>query len=221
MRVEVYKHNSIIGADVNKVTLQDERYIQVCLGRLYKKELLRRDMFYGVDIDYYAEKVNISKKQAYKELREIADSLQEAKVTIPQEDSDKIQVNWIYAILYNDEKYTLSVKWNEYVIPFISGFTKGNYTTVDESVVTIKSLNCLRLYEICKRDGYKKKFELSFLELQKLLGVSYKLYADFRVKLLQPGIEIINKTTDINVKITPLKTGKKVDRFLFEVEKKL
>jgi plasmid replication initiation protein len=219
MKTEVYKHNSIIGVS-STVTLQDARYIQTCLGGLYKKELLEKDVWYGIDVNYYSQQCGISKIQAYQEFREIASSLRVAKVTIPIDEQKTLEVGWITAILYNDKDLTIAVQWNEHVIPFISGLSSGNYTILHESSVTLSSINSIRLYEILKRAAYKKALRVKLDELQEQLGVNYKLFGDFNAKLLQPKLKEINNKTDICVRMFPKKIGKKVESLYFEIDKK-
>jgi len=218
MKTEVYKHNSIIGT-VSKVTCQDEKYIQVCLGGLYKKELLDKDIWYGLDVSSYSCQCGISKSQAYREFREIATSLRQATVTVPKGD-EMVEVGWISAILYNDKELTIAVQWNEYVIPFISGLNNGNYTVIHESAVRLSGVNGIRLYELLKRAAFIGHWEVSLDALQEQLGVSYKMFGDFKAKLLAPKLEEINTKTDIYVIMRANKIGKKVSSIYFRILRK-
>lgn len=220
MRIETYKHNSIIGTKDCKLTLQDERAINVCLGKRYKKELLDKDIFYDVDVNDYAERCNLQKHQAYKDLREVATSLRKATVIIPQEKGKGIEVGWVHQIYYDDINHTLAIKWHELMIPFISGFKHGNYTVLHENITKLKSINTLWMYEILKSESYKGIYEVSLIELQERLNVSYKLFGDFRVKLLEVSVRDINLITDLQVTYSFKKTARKVDRIVFEIKKK-
>jgi plasmid replication initiation protein len=225
MIIETYKHNSIIGVGPvegvipsNRITLQDERYINICLGRVYKKKLLDKDKWYGIDVAYYAKQCSITLAQSYTDLREIASSLRKATVIIPQYDGASIEVGWVTAILFNEKDYTLAVQWNERVIPFISGFSRGHFTTLHETVAQLRSINAYRLYEIVKRESYKGSFIINYEELKEMLFVSYKLFGDFNAKLLVPCAREINEKTNLQFTFVPVKTGKKVTGIEFKIE---
>jgi plasmid replication initiation protein len=218
MKAEIYKHNTIIGT-ASKITLQDDRYIQACLGSLYKQELLDKDIWYSIDVSYYSSRCGISKSQAYREFRSIATSLRKATVTTPSE-GGTIEVGWINAILYNDQELTIAVKWNEHVIPFISGLKQGNYTVIHESAAKLSGINSVRLYELLKRCLFVGHWEVDVEDLQEQLGVNYKLFGDFKAKLLEPKLKEINQKTDIYAIMRANKVGKKVSSIYFRVLRK-
>ena len=215
MKIETYKHNSIIGTTGNSITLQEERYINICLGKVYKRDLLDKDTWYSIDVKEYAEQSGLTLSNSYKELRKVASLLREAKVVIAKGGDNSIEVGWVYSILFNPVEFTLAVKWHEDIIPFISGFTKGNYTTLHESVVKLRSINSYRLYEVVKREAYKKEFTIEYETLKDMLGVSYKEFGLFSLRLLEPcHAEIVTKT-DLRYSYRANKTGRKVTSITF------
>ena len=150
MKVEVYKHNSIIGTGLT-LSLQEERYLQVCLGSVYKKESLRDDIFYEVNVVDYAERCGLTLKHAYKDMKAISISLLKAVVGIEQKDGSVLHIGLAHKVLSNDGIYTISIKWNKEVIPLISGFRHGNYTVLPQESTRLSSINTHNLYQILKR----------------------------------------------------------------------
>lgn len=218
MKLEMYKGNKIIGGK-GSITLQDERYINICLSRQYKKELLNKDTWYGLDVAYYAEKAHISKAQAYVELRSIATTLRRATIFVPVDEDKTLEFGWITTIMFDNTSYTLAVKWHEQVIPFISGFTAGNYTIIHETVNMLGSLPTRTFYEILKKESFKKYFLIGVYDLQILIGTKYKRYTDFKTYFLEPAIQQINALSDVFILVTEKKKGRKVENLHFTIRK--
>jgi len=74
------------------------------------------------------------------------------------------------------------------------------------------SIYCLALDFLILEMGYsEKRFTLE--ELRRYLALKeseYKLTADFSKRIIKPAEEEINKTSDMNIEIKPLKEGKKI-----------
>ena len=219
MKHEIYKANSIISNTnvelSSKITLQDERYINICLSRVFKKELLDKDTWYGIDVNMYSQASGVSKRHSYDEIRRIATTLREAKVVIPQGNGVFIETGWINSILYDENNYTLAVKWNEKVIPFISGFTEGNYTIIDSSAAKLVGINSYKLYEIIKRELYRESFTIGISELQEMLGLKYPTYGNLKQAVLVPAQKDIHHQTDLRYKVSENKIGRKVESLTF------
>ena len=67
--------------------------------------------------------------------------------------------------------------------------------------------------------GYKI-VNISDLKRALCLEDKYKLFADFRVNVIEPSIAEINKNTDLRIKVNYLKKGRAFDRIEFIIKEK-
>lgn len=105
--------------------------------------------------------------------------------------------------------------------PFLL-YLKQNYTSYQlEFTLAMKSKYAIRLYEILKSYLYLGVYEPSVSELRELLQVTgYDLYQNFKVRVLSPAIDEINRFTDMNVNAVPMRCGKTIARIRFTLERK-
>lgn len=81
----------------------------------------------------------------------------------------------------------------------------------------------IQLFEIFKKNSFKPTFEINLAELKSILNIGdkYKVYANFRRKILEPAIKKINETKCITVELLPEKRlGRKVGVLTFKIKKK-
>ena len=218
MKTELYKHNSIIGTGLT-LSLQEERCINVILGDVYKKTELSSTIFYEADIQKYMERTGLEKKHAYKELKQVGVSLLKAVFGVEQDDGSILYTQVAHKVLVNDANYTVSIQWNKEAIPLLSGFKYGNFTVIPGETTKFSSINVHNLYQILKKESWKGEFIVGLLELQKKLGVSYKLFGDFRIYVIEKGIKEIEKLGDLKVEVSYIKTGRAVSHVRFRMGK--
>ena len=81
----------------------------------------------------------------------------------------------------------------------------------------------IRIYELLKKSEKMGYLEIDLVELQELLQVpdSFKVYADFKRKVLQPTSIEIAKYTDIYFEFKEIKSGRKVAKIKFIIKKNI
>ncbi len=174
-------------------------------------------MFYSLNVEQYAKAVGIDKSNAFKELKELTEKLLKEVVTykVPGEQNIYLKFQIASEVLYNTGEQTLSIKFHEKFIPLISKFEQGCFTSLHVGLAKMKSLNSCNLYQIVKRDAYRGKFILKLEDLQTMMGLNYKLFADFRLKVIEPSLKEILDKTGMSVGVEYIKVGKKVDSVRF------
>jgi len=101
----------------------------------------------------------------------------------------------------------------------------GEYTKYQLSNIgKIKSIQQLKLYELLRSWAKQGVYKITLENLKEYLEIkngTYKVYGNFKQKILNKSIEIINKETDITVQLEELKTKSfKVDTLIFHIELK-
>jgi plasmid replication initiation protein len=98
-----------------------------------------------------------------------------------------------------------------------------DFTKLDMEIYKhLKTASSIRLYHILKSHLGKKQFNIQFdlEELKEILGVSekYKLYAGFKMRVLDEARSRLSVSTDIGFTYEEVKSGKKVSAICFHLK---
>ena len=92
------------------------------------------------------------------------------------------------------------------------------------NILAMKSSYSIRLYEILKSYGYRKRIVFNLQELKQKLYVenvkSYVNFKDFRKYVLEIALGEINELSDIEVTYVAEKADKRVDKIIFVIATK-
>lgn len=230
----VYKSNFLVEQDY-KIDLCAQRVLYGCLALMYQGDIISPDDVFEIDVEKYATFYNLSIKTAYADILKASISLKNSDIHIPEEyDTDKIHiVSWVSEVIYRKNSYYLGIKWHPTIIPYISGFHidtkkdgtkiwRGNVTKLTENICKQQSVITIRLYEILKRHEFKGRYEISVQELKEKLQLlesevnKYKLYADFKKRVILKSLKEIISLTGMQITFKEkMKFGKKVDSIIF------
>lgn len=177
-------------------------------------------------MDYFGT----SSKNAYSDLKEVAEVLFNRFLTIykPDPEEPKLEstrTRWISAIDYIPTEGRLKLYFAPKVIPYISmlesGFTRYNL----QYIAPMASVYGIRFYELFKcwlmGDNHKIK-TIDLDELKALLDLDgqYTSIKDFKVYVLDRGLQDVNDHSDLVVSYENKKTGRKVTGLVFSISAK-
>ena len=129
--------------------------------------------------------------------------------------------NWFSHIRYRKEMIECSV--SPELKPYLLEL-KENFKSYDlKYILEMQSEYSIRIYEMLKKSEKIGFLEMDLEELQDLLQVpeSFKVYADFKRKVLQPTSIEIAKYTDIYFEFKEIKSGRKVAKIKFIIKKNI
>ena len=129
--------------------------------------------------------------------------------------------NWFSHIRYRKEMIECSV--SPELKPYLLEL-KENFKSYDlKYILEMQSEYSIRIYEMLKKSEKMGFLEMDLEELQDLLQVpeSFKVYADFKRKVLQPTSIEIAKYTDIYFEFKEIKSGRKVVKIKFIIKKNI
>jgi len=129
--------------------------------------------------------------------------------------------NWFSHIRYRKEMIECSV--SPELKPYLLEL-KENFKSYDlKYILEMQSEYSIRIYELLKKSEKVGFLEMDLEELQDLLQVpeSFKVYADFKRKVLQPTSIEIAKYTDIYFEFKEIKSGRKVVKIKFIIKKNI
>ncbi|MFZ4773736.1 MAG: replication initiation protein [Terrimicrobiaceae bacterium] len=134
-----------------------------------------------------------------------------------------LNVSWLSSSEYVEGSGVVSLCFDPKLKPFLLQL-KNRFTNYRiKNIVQLKSQFSIRIYELLKQ--YKKIGQRLFLvsDLRSILGIEdgqYKLYADFKRKVILIAQKELAKKTDISFRFEEIKIGHGVGQIRFYVNKK-
>lgn len=111
----------------------------------------------------------------------------------------------------------IEITCNYDIFPYLFEL-KGNYTSyIISNIAKLNTVSKIRLYEICKQYEKIKTIKIEIGELQQSLYSREELFKNFRLRVLEPAINDINKYTDVFVSYEKVLKMRKVVAIKFTI----
>jgi len=215
----IIKSNKIIEGSY-KLTAIEQKII------LFLVSLIKKDddnfKIWRIKILELANFLNISKKNAYRELKEATYTMLDRKLKIQYEEGE-LQMNWLASAQYKDKLGIVELEISEKLKPFLlhlkRSFTKYNLY----NVIFLKSSYSIRIYELLKqyeRIGNRHLFLDNFKDKLGIVN-KYKKYTDIKRRIILTAQKELEEKTDIKFTFEERKRGRKVDSIIFYIEKNI
>lgn len=234
MEQQVVKSNHVIEASY-RLTLNEQRLILLCIQQISKGKAITPQTGFNVRASELIDVFGMNQKNAYTELKAVAEVLFNRFLTIYQPDPEEpklesTRTRWITAIDYIPTDGRVKLYFAPKVIPYIS-LLEGNFTRYNlEYVANMSSIYGMRFYELfkCWLMGDKSTIKsISIDELKTLLdlrdekgGYQYPSIKDFKQYVLDRGLEDVNQHTDLQANYETKKTGRRITHLEFVVKLK-
>ena len=219
----IYKSNAVIEAGY-QLSLNEQRVVLAAIGLVDpRKELLVADKFVLSAKDF-CSLFDVSEKNAYKALTEVAERLFSRYVVMmkPDSDWDKLKTHWISSIRYNKSKGQIAISFAPDIIPYLSQL-KGSFTRYElKHIGNMKSTYGIRLYELLMQWKNKgsREVEIEWLKRQFELDSSYNRMFDLKKRVIDPAVKDINTYSNLTVDWEQRKTGRAVTHLIFTFSEK-
>ena len=218
--ITVYKSNSLVQAGY-KLSVNEQRIILHSIGQLNSTESVTDEIMYCIPLHELMEQGEI--KNGYTEFREAAIRLAHRKVRIAEPNSSSkdriVLASWVQTIAYSDNNGIIELRFSKDILPYLTQL-KEHFTKYKlKHVAKMKSSYGIRLYELIvqKRDFGSRDIEIVWLRKQFQLGENeYTRMYDLKKRVIDPAVKDINESSDLWVKYTQRKTGRRVTHFTFE-----
>jgi len=177
--------------------------------------------------DWAAAYGDTDKKNIYRQLKSASESLFERSVLIPINSTAEKRIAWVDSCEYQEKKARIILKFGYSMSMYLTKFE--SYSEFELSKISqIKTYYGIRLFEILNmyfHESNTAKYALIDVEdFKKMCGLedgTYRIFSDFKNRILTPAIEDVKKTGLIfNPDYETLKTGKKVSSIIFYKTKK-
>ena len=209
---QVFKANELIQKSRFNLSLQQQKIILYLISKiqpqddelkLYEFNIADFCRTCGIDIHSGSNYQNLKSS-----IKEIADK----SIWVELADGKQTLLRWVEKAYIEPNNGTIQIKLDNDMIPFLLNLKK-NFTSYELIYITnMSSRFSIRLFELVhsihyhELEEYQREFDLD--ELRKLLGAEhYTKWINFRQRVLDPAIKEINKHSDKNIIMEPIKKG--------------
>ena len=224
----VVKDNALINASYT-LSLVEQRIVLLAIIEARETQKgIDTETFLEIHAQHYADRFDISVKNAYVMLSEASQALFNRQVTFMMIDEkrnkpEKRVVRWVSGISYVEGAGIVKLRFAPEIVPLITRLEQ-NFTSYELMQVANLNLYATRLYELLvswRSVGKTPIIEINdFRSKLGLLDQEYKLMHNFKNRVLDPAISQINEHTDITVKVEQHKTGRSITGFSFKFKQK-
>lgn len=225
MDKQIVKSNHVVEASY-RLSLNEQRLILLCIQQIKKGQAITAESAFLISASDVSKAYNVTTDRAYVLLQEVVDKLYERSLTIYKPDPElpqkQTKTRWITAIDYLENEGRVYLYFAPKVIPYISmlegGFTRYNLTYI----APMTSVYGIRFYELFKCWLMSNKTvtkAISLDDLKELLDLKgqYPSIKDFKLKVLDRGLEDVNQHTDLAVSYENKRTGRKITSLEFTI----
>ena len=210
----VLKHDmlQLLGREFSSI--DEQRFLNTCLVDNYQRVQFNREEYYPVNIINYAEKQNISLGKAYTELLNYVQDFTK-ELRIPLQGGETWVTRLIYSYKYDQANLTLKVRFNEEVIPYLSGeMIAGTFSTYDVRLDKVPSNRRYLMSELIQRNLWKFKYNESFTlsvgDIRSALNLKdteYLVFADLTKGVIKKTLTDLAEITKIYLRVKKNRLG--------------
>jgi plasmid replication initiation protein len=228
--MKVYKADELLQKARFTLTITEQRLILYAITKIKPTDTAFTEYEFNLK-DFYSV-CGISGKESYTEIKKQCISLKSKAwwITVLDENGSEWEsaVTWFNTLRTNKKSGKIRIKFHEDMMPYLLELSKqyeetGNYfTSYDfKYILPMKSIYSIRIYELLKSyQKNNKSWWFKFDKLKHILDcVNYEWY-DFKRRVLEPGINEINKFTDLSIEYSTVKDGNKIDEIIFVMNEK-
>jgi len=132
-----------------------------------------------------------------------------------------LQINWMYMAKYHDDSDTVELKFGPELRPYLLQLQEKCFAQYRiENITQLQSRYSVRLYELLKQYEVAGNRKFYLHELREVLGLldhEYKLFGDFKRRILDQAKKELPKKTDIQFSYKTAKKGHAVNRIYFKI----
>lgn len=219
----VVKSNALIETSY-RLTLLEQRILLACIAQVRHDGDLTDQVMYSVSAREISNMCGSDPNTTYRDLKAAALKLKRREVRISREANSlkrkkkTLVTGWVQSIEYCDGEGAVNLRLNHDILPYLSELNKCFTSYKLKNVIRMSSSYGVRIYELLAQWGKlgNRTISIPWLREALCLEKKYGKIGDFKKRVLDPAIKDINKNSDINVKVTQIKTGRKVTDLMFK-----
>jgi plasmid replication initiation protein len=219
---EIFLENKFIESSYS-FSVEEQKVIRILASMIKKGDSEFKE--YNFRVLELAEFLGMNKKSAYRQMEVLAESLMSRYIKIKSK--TKVGKWEMYHVIKNAkcENGILTLKIDDDMKPFY--FALEEYTKYKlKNIIQFKHKYSFRIYELLKQYEHNKKISeriISISDLRTYLDIGndeYKVYSDFKKRVLITSQNEINSKTDIRFEFEQIKGVRSVEAIKFKIASK-
>ncbi|MGL6341410.1 MAG: replication initiation protein, partial [Waterburya sp.] len=204
-----------------KMSKAEQRLFLYCVGYVDNKET-RFDETFEMSIKDFADFLELDKKNFYRSMLSTTRDFIGRVIEFYDDELGKIrQMGVVTTVDYDLATKNVHIRINPDLKPYLIGL-RSQFTMYSlQEVMQYKSVYSMRIYQILSQWNYQEKVKYTIEQLRFMLNIEpdeYKLYGDFKRKVLEVAKKEINKSSTLKFSYSEIKTGRKVTTIEFKIK---
>jgi plasmid replication initiation protein len=219
-RFRVTKGNKLIEAKYSR-GLIETRIVDACVAKIDKACDLTPERFFEISaaelFDLHNEEMDVT--DIHRQLKIAAENLSKQQLKIP---ATNTWINWFSSVSSPEGEGKIILRFSVDIKPYLFAI-ESNFTSYPlKNTLLFKGSYSHRIYEFLRQwlSFGNKEFSIDELKDRLELDNEYERIDNLKQRVIDPALEEINQHSDIWVKYSQRKTGRKVTHFLFTFGKK-
>ena len=217
---KVVKSNELIQKSRFSLSVHEQKIILYLISKIKPEDIdLKTHTFEIVD---FCRICGLDKESGgnYKYIKDTIKSLSDKSVWIKTGD-EEILLRWIYTAKINRKSGMIAIMISDDVKPYVLQLQEKFTQYELFYTLAMKSQYSVRLYELMKSYEYRHAYVFTIEELKTRLNAEkYQRFPDFRRYVLEIALREVNEFSDLSVKFTLEKEGRRYAKIKFSIKLK-
>lgn len=222
----VCQANALVGGR-QALKLNSAKLIRSAIMQVVKEDAELKP--YIITIQELASLLGVTEANLYRDIEDITDDIIKNPVYIQERTIKKerwIKIPWVSRCEYRSD-YGVAIKLNDELKPFLLNLKKQYTQYTLDSVLSMKSVYSIRLYELLQskimvqmlpQQGVDIEMDIQDIkESCDCNAKSYDVFANFRRRVIDVAVKEINEKTIYRISYTCVKDGRSVKSILFHL----
>lgn len=216
-QLETYRYNALVKKSnmaIRKakysLTLQQQKLLNYLVSQVKDTDTKDTEKVFFIR-DFFKFMGLKAEEQSYERVRKDLKALSDKSWWLDgaADDGSDILVRFLGVVRTNKRSGRATIKWHEDMLPFLQHLHREYTQYKLWFTMTMHSEYSARLYELLKSVAGKTVWNFSINELKRLFMCenSYKLFADFKRRVIDTAVKEINEKSDLNVSYELFKFG--------------
>ena len=214
-QLETYRYNALVKKSniaIRKarysLTLQQQKLLNYLVSQVKDGDTKDTEKVFHIrDFYRFMDVGNKDYERVRKDLKAIRDK--SWYIDGGGEDGSDILVSFLSVVRLNKRSGRVVIKWHEDMLPYLQHLHREYTQYKLWFTMTMHSEYSVRLYELLKSVAGKTIWDFKIDELKRLFMCenTYKLFADFKRRVIETAVKEINQKSDLNVTYELSKNG--------------
>ena len=218
---KIIKANDIIQKSRFNLQLQEQKIILYLISKIKPEDIELKEHIFQIKDFCKVCGLNDDSGKNYTNIRQTLKDLRDKSIWVTLENGRERTLSWIDYVEMDKNNGSVTIKISDMMKPYLLQL-KERYTQYELLyTLAMRSQYSIRIYELLKSYEYQNKKIFEIDELKKILfAEKYKLFGDFKRKVLDISMREINELSDITVIYKIIKESRKFAKIEFIIKLK-